>query len=80
MILYGIIILVCMALIALFNALFAVPMFGFSVLYAALATVILTAAVIALDGLFAFLIRRLPEKFFSHKRTFFTVSQKEKLR
>ena len=45
MILYGIIILVCMALIALFNALFAVPMFGFSVLYAALATVILFTAI-----------------------------------
>lgn len=78
MILYGGIILFCMAVIALINALFAAPVFGFSTLYAILATVIGTVAVIAVDGLFAFLIRRLPNKLFSHKRKAFSVSLKEK--
>ncbi len=78
MLLYGAIIAVCMALIAAFNALFAAPAFGFSLAYSVLATVINTAAVIALDGLFAFIIRRLPNKWFSHEKKFFSVSLKEK--
>lgn len=78
MILYGIIIAVGMALIVLFNALFGAPALGFSVLYAVIATVVNTVAVILVDGLFAFLLRRLPEKWFSHKRKFFTVSRREK--
>lgn len=78
MILYGVVILTCMSVIALLNALFAAPVMGFSTLYAVLATVINTVAVILLDGLFAFLLRRLPEKWFSHKRKFFTVSRREK--
>lgn len=78
MILYGGIILCCMAVIALINALFAAPVFGFSVPYAILATIIGTVAVIAVDGLFAFLIRRLPRKLFLHKRKAFAVSLREK--
>ena len=74
MILYGAIILVCMALIAVFSALFGGPALGFGAGYAVICTVLSTAAVIALDGLFAFLLRRLPEKWFMYTRRFFTVS------
>jgi len=42
------------------------------------AVLINVVAVIAVDGLFAFLIRRLPEKWFGHERRFFQVSAKEK--
>ena len=77
MILYGAIILVCMALIAVFSALFGGPALGFGAGYAVICTVLSTAAVIALDGLFAFLLRRLPEKWFMYTRRFFTVSARE---
>lgn len=78
MILYGIAIFIGMALTALFNALFAAPHFGFSITYAVLATIIHTVAVIAVDGVFAFIIRRLPSKAFGHERKFFNVSLREK--
>lgn len=79
MILYGLIILICMIIIAVLNGIFAAPVFGFSWLYACLATVINTAAVIAIDAIFVLIIRKLlPEKLFSYKKKFFTVSVKEK--
>lgn len=77
MILYGILIFLSVALIAVFNAVFAVPVYPFGVTYAILAPVIATAAVIALDGFLAFLIRRLPEKPFSRKKIF-SASKSEK--
>lgn len=78
MILYGAVILICMALIATFNALFAAPVFGFGTTYAILSTVINTVAVILSDGIFAFIIRRFPNKMFHHEKKFFCVSVKEK--
>lgn len=41
------------------------------------ATVLLTVAVIAVDGIFAFLIRRLPERWFSYERRIFAVGRRE---
>lgn len=79
MILYGVVIFVCMAIIMKLNAIFAIPVFGFSVSYAVLATIINTVAVIVLDGIFALFIRRIfPERWFNHENKFFTVSLKEK--
>ena len=79
MILYGIVIFVCMAIIMKLNAIFAISVFGFPLRYTVLATIINTAAVIVLDGIFALLIRRLlPKKWFSHEKKFFNVSLKEK--
>lgn len=49
-----------------------------SVLYIILATVIGTIAVIAVGGLFAFIIRRMPEKWFSYKKRIFQVPECER--
>lgn len=43
-----------------------------------LSVIINVAAVIAVDGLFAFIIRRLPAKWFNHKKKIFIVSPREK--
>ena len=78
MILYGSIIFVCVCLLTGVNAVFAAPRFGVSFWFILGAVLINVVAVIAVDGLFAFLIRRLPEKWFGHERRFFHVSAKEK--
>ena len=78
MILYGSIIFVCVCLLTGVNAVFAAPRFGVSFWFILGAVLINVVAVIAVDGLFAFLIRRLPEKWFGHERRFFQVSAKEK--
>lgn len=78
MILYGSIIFVCVCLLTGVNAVFAAPRFGVSFWFVLGAVLINVVAVIAVDGLFAFLIRRLPEKWFGHERRFFQVSAKEK--
>ena len=78
MILYGSIIFVCVCLLTGVNAVFAAPRFGVSFWFILGAVLINVFAVIAVDGLFAFLIRRLPEKWFGHERRFFQVSAKEK--
>ena len=78
MILYGSIIFVCVCLLTWVNAVFAAPRFGVSFWFILGAVLINVVAVIAVDGLFAFLIRRLPEKWFGHERRFFQVSAKEK--
>ena len=41
-------------------------------------TLLLTAAVIAVDGIFAFLIRRLPERLFSYRAPLFAVGRGER--
>ncbi len=41
-------------------------------------TIGLTVAAIAIDGLFAFLIRRLPERWFDYKKGFFNVNKSER--
>lgn len=78
MILYGSIIFVCVCLLTGVNAIFAAPRFGVSFWFILGAVLINVVAVIAVDGLFAFFIRRLPEKWFGHERRFFQVSAKEK--
>ena len=78
MILYGSIIFVCVCLLTGVNAVFAAPRFGVSFWFILGAVLINVVAVIAVDGLFAFLIRRLPEKWFGHERRFFQVSAKDK--
>ena len=78
MILYGSIIFVCVCLLTGVNAVFAAPRFGVSFWFILGAVLINVVAVIAVDGLFAFFIRRLPEKWFGHERRFFQVSAKEK--
>ena len=78
MILYGSIIFVCVCLLTGVNAVFAAPRFGVSFWFILGAVLINVVAVIAVDGLYAFLIRRLPEKWFGHERRFFQVSAKEK--
>ena len=78
MILYGSIIFVCVCLLTGVNAVFAAPRFGVSFWFILGAVLINVVAGIAVDGLFAFLIRRLPEKWFGHERRFFQVSAKEK--
>ena len=65
-------ILAAMAAIACLNILLGaapLPVIG--------ATLLLTAAVIAVDGIFAFLIRRLPERWFSYERRIFAVGRRE---
>ena len=78
MILYGSIIFVCVCLLTGVNAVFAAPRFGVSFWFILGAVLINVVAVIAVDGLIAFLIRRLPEKWIGHERRFFQVSAKEK--
>lgn len=71
--LYTIIILLGMITISAFNARYS----DTSILYCILAPIILTASVVLLDGVFAFLIRKLPEKYFDEKHTIFDASRKE---
>ena len=77
MILYSVIITLSMALIALVNIFFDTPAHELGTGNILLAVLISTAAVIALDGLVAFLVRRLPERFFRHGQRCFAVSRAE---
>ena len=72
---YLAVILVSMALITALNLAF--PAEGLAPLSLALSVVFLTAAVILVDGVFAFLIRRLPERRFSYGRRLFCVGERE---
>jgi len=78
-ILYGIIILFFVVLFSVTNAVFAAPVFGFAPWLGVAGIAAETALVIAVDGIFAFIIRRLPERWFSYKKRFFNVSKKEKV-
>lgn len=61
------------------DLLFALPKFDeLTVGYVLLAVFLNVVAVIAVDGIFAAAIRRLPKKWFSHDKSFFKVSAKEK--
>jgi hypothetical protein len=80
MLLYIIVILVSIAVITLGHGLFMTPMFSdpLELLFVALYLVIGTIAVIAIDGLFAVVIRRLtPEKWYLPGKKLFIVSKKE---
>ncbi|MBR5192599.1 MAG: hypothetical protein IKW33_04230 [Clostridia bacterium] len=76
--LYLIIILSAMALISIVNILLNQILFNLELWYILLAVVVNTVAVIAISGLFAFIIRHLlPAKWFSADNKFFFVSKKE---
>ena len=62
-------------LIILFNIWF--NKFELSLLYIILVAVLGAIAVIAIDGVFAFIIRRLPEKWFSYDKKIWNVSKAE---
>ena len=72
---YLVTILTSMAVIAALNLLF--PAEGVAPLSVIVAVVGLTAAVILVDGIFAFLIRRMPERWFSYGRRLFRVGERE---
>lgn len=78
MVLYCSIILIAIALLIGGNALFAMPAFGFGIGYVVWSVVLTVVGAIAVDGIFAAIIRRLPEKWFAHDKKFFNVSAKEK--
>lgn len=64
-------------LIIVVNIIINPYLFSLEIWYIIVAAVSSTVAAIAIDGLFAFIIRRLPEKWFSYKLPFFSVSKKE---
>ena len=74
---YIVIIAVSMALIVLFNSLFPGET-GLAWYHFLLCTAVMTVGAIAIQGFFAFIIRRLPEKLFDYRKKFFRVSVKEK--
>ena len=76
---YIVTILVSMILIIIGNSVFSIPLEFTDVLWLALETTIYTVGVIAIDGIFAFLIRRLtPMKWYKPGLRIFKVSKKEK--
>ena len=62
---------------ALFNTVFSPPVTLNSAMYYLFCSVFSVIAVIAVDGIFAFIIRRLPEKWFLLESKIFAVSKKE---
>ncbi len=78
MILYSAVIFIAVLLLSTGNILFSAPRFGFGAGFAILCVLLSVVAAIAVDGVFAALIRRMPEKWFAHDKKFFQVSAKEK--
>ena len=76
MILYSIITIICLALVITLNTVFNPAQSEYWWFYLVYS---LAVAIIAflLDGLIAFIIRRMPEKWFSYKRHMFKASDKE---
>ncbi len=71
---YAITILAAMAVIIIVNTALGAATLGFS----AFAVTLLTVSVIAIDGLFAFIIRRLPERFFDYRFKLYRVPKRER--
>ena len=71
---YAITILTAMAVIIALNTVFDAATLGFS----ALAVTVLTVSVIAIDGIFAFIIRRMPERLFDYRLKLYIVPKKER--
>lgn len=67
-----------MALLTAADLIFAAPHFGFGFWFALGGVSLNVVLAIAVDGLFAFLIRRMPAKWFSHDKKIFQVSAREK--
>ena len=74
---YFVVIAIAMALIVLFNSLFPGDT-GLAWYQFLLWTAVMTVCAIAIQGFFAFIIRRLPEKLFDYRKKFFRVTAKEK--
>jgi hypothetical protein len=70
--------LIAIALLIGGNALFSMPAFGFGIGYVVGSVLLTVVGAVAVDGIFAAIIRRLPEKWFAHDKKFFNVSAKEK--
>ena len=77
MLLYAVIILICMALISAANIVLALPASSLGALGVIGIVTLSTVAVIALDGVVAFAVRRLPERWFRQGRPAFSVSRRE---
>lgn len=65
-------------LIATFNAVFGSSAFGYSALYAVLATVFGAFAEVSIDVIASFVIKLLPKKWFSHDKKFYSMSKGER--
>lgn len=77
--LYLIIILTCMAIITLLDYFTAVEYLGLSILEIALGVTISVVAIIIIDLIFAFIVRRcLPKKWFGKDKTHFQAGKKER--
>ncbi len=76
MLLYSIIIVNCMAITATLNCLFN-PLYKDKWWLYIILVVAFTVAAVLLDGLVAFIIRRMPEKWFSKDKCMFKASRKE---
>lgn len=75
---YYLIILLCMAAISVLDLLFAAPAFGFDVPFILLTVCLNVVAVIAVDGISAFVVRwLLPKKWFGTDRKRFAAGKKE---
>ena len=67
-----------MAVIAVFDMIFAAPVFGFDAKFVVLGVILNVVAVIAADGITAFVIRwLLPEKWFGGDKVGFAAGKKE---
>ena len=73
--LYLLIIFIGMFLVALFNIILYSKILSWH--YILIATIIFTVLSLIIDGLVAFIIRRLPSKYFTGKQKIFNVSKKE---
>ena len=73
--LYSIIIIVAMIIVSLFNILFnSIEPWYIYAIY----TIVLTIIVIIIDGIVAWLIRSMPEKWFDYHKKVFSTSKREK--
>ena len=73
--LYLLIIFIGMFLVALFNIIFYSEILSWH--YILIATIIFTVLSLIIDGLVAFIIRRLPSKYFTGEQKIFNISKKE---
>lgn len=78
MTLYLSVIFVCILILTAGNLLLSSPMASLGLWPVLGLSVLAAVAAIAVDGLFAFLIRRLPAKWFAHDKKIFRVSAREK--
>ena len=76
MVLYLILIFLAMTIISVCNIVFGTATFGYSPWFVILAVVGTTVFQIAIDGLFAFIVNKLPNKWFAMDKKCFQVSKK----